>query len=106
MEILSKSIMNTTIIKRKEKVEKLQSDFETKFKAKRAAFGKIVSTISLAPIHPFQKLDCAIGSSNRRRDFLGQYYYVQTRDHHIQKLVPISENYRMSFLVLPTSYSI
>jgi hypothetical protein len=89
--------MHPTIIKRKEKADKLRVNLSEKYKHREKSFGQTVSYIHPALPDPFPNLRATLHLSKRRKDFHGQFYYIHTRDLYIEHLMPISEYYKIAF---------
>ena len=86
--------MHPTILKDKEKVEKLRTELGEKYKRRVSSYGKVVSYSHPILPDPFPKL-LAIGNSERRKDFFHQYYFIHTRKKYIENLMPVSEYYKV-----------
>lgn len=89
--------MIAEIWKNAEKIEAKKQELQNEYKERLPNRSNEVRYVMPALEEPFPKLSEAIYDSKHREDFYRIYYWLETNDGHIKKLVPASEYYKLAF---------
>jgi len=92
------SIMRFDIIRDSKKVKRIQSQLQATYRSSVSERGTLVSYSMPALPDLFPQLRAALLQYSKHREgFWGIYYYMETKDQRVRKLIPASEYYKTVF---------